>query len=109
MGTDSLHEASPGGYKEVVKLLMDRGARPNEVDKWKNTPLHLAAFFGFRDTVKILLNGGADPNHVNEYGNTPLQTAQFRGHKDVVQLLSGESHQVKMAQTSAMLHRPVSN
>jgi uncharacterized protein len=73
------------GKPDVVRLLLDRGARPSFFEacalglephvrqelrhnpaaarQWAHdvwTPLHLASYFGHRETVEVLLDAGAD-------------------------------------------------
>ena len=79
--------AARKGHKDVVKLLLDRGAEPNMADQYGGTPLHFAALEGHKDVVQLLLDGGAEPNMADEHEFTPLHLAAFKGHKDVVQLL----------------------
>ena len=47
------------GHKDVVQLLLDRGAEPNKGASNGVTPLHMAAYHGHRDIVGILLDNGA--------------------------------------------------
>ncbi|EFX73525.1 hypothetical protein DAPPUDRAFT_57940, partial [Daphnia pulex] len=64
----------------IAKKLFENGAKPNALDKRKQTPLHLAA----RDTVgeknqiaimTVFLQNGGDPNAVDELGRTPVHYA----------------------------------
>ena len=49
-------------HRDVVQLLLDRGADPNKTDKDGMTALHCAAFNGNKDVVQLLLDRGAEPN-----------------------------------------------
>ena len=79
-----LSRASCWGHKDVVKLLLDRGAELNKADKYGCIPLHLAAA---HDVVQLLLDRGADPNKANNDGWTPLHLAVYKGRKEAVELL----------------------
>ena len=59
--TAPLRIAARKGNKDVVQLLLDRGADPNKANEDGRTPLHLAQFRGYTDIVKILQDhvGGA--------------------------------------------------
>ena len=61
-----LCDAAKGGNRDVVEMLLDKGADPDETDKGGWTPLQCAAVHSKKDAVQILLNRGADPNKVNE-------------------------------------------
>ena len=82
-----LHQASWEGHKDVVKLLLARGAEVNQTDERKRTPLHMASTRGHKWVVKVLLDKGADANLIDECGQTALHEASYRGHKNVVKNL----------------------
>ena len=85
--TTSLIEASSKGHIEVVHLLLDKGADPNQGDEFGSNPLHWAAHHGHKGVVQLLLDRGVDPNAQDENGYTTLHRAAASGHKEVVQLL----------------------
>lgn len=66
--------------KEVVKLLLDRGADPNMAMKEGNLPLHHAVRAGDMGVVKLFLEKGADVNKKGKNGNTPLAYACGYGY-----------------------------
>ena len=58
-GSPLIHTAR-NGHKDVVRILIDRGAQPNNLDiKFKSTPLHQASAHDHLDVVKVLLDAGA--------------------------------------------------
>ena len=58
-GTTPLHWAAFKGHKDVVHLLLDRGADPNIADHFGRTPLSKALGKGHLDIANILeKNGG---------------------------------------------------
>ena len=90
-GGTPLHLATKARARDVVQLLLVRGADPNMADGIGWTPLHYAAIYS-QDALRLLLDKGADPNKENENGMTPLHLAaeeweHIYGGKDVVQLL----------------------
>ena len=105
--TNPLMLAAKNNHKDVVYLLLDRGAEPNMADQDGNTPLHEAANEGHKDVVQLLLDGGAEPNRADQDGWTPLHDAADEGHKDVVQLLLDGGAEPNMAEQSGdtPLHR----
>ena len=62
----------------AAKLLLDRGADPNQQDVIGNTPLHLAACNNNIKMVNLLLKSGADVNAHDKSGRNPLQLAQSK-------------------------------
>ena len=55
-GKTPLCYAARSGHNEVVKLLVEKGADANRVDKMGHTPLFWAAGNGHADTVRSLLS-----------------------------------------------------
>ncbi|OCK91382.1 uncharacterized protein K441DRAFT_574846, partial [Cenococcum geophilum 1.58] len=57
-----LYVALDRGYKQVVKLLLNKGADVNAQGGYYNNVLHAALARGYMQVVKLLLNKGADVN-----------------------------------------------
>jgi ankyrin repeat protein len=66
--------------KEIVKLLIAKGADINARDKDGITPLFWAARNHQYEVAKLLIAKGADVNTRNNFGNTPLTWAM--GHQE---------------------------
>ncbi|KAH9498594.1 hypothetical protein Btru_007700 [Bulinus truncatus] len=81
-----LHCACMSFESEVVRLLLLKGARINEVDGYKRTALHYAAE---RDetVVHILLENGAEINKGDGNQDTPLHWAAYKNNVGCVKLL----------------------
>ena len=86
-GQTPLSWASSNGHKEIVQLLLDRGAETDAKDNDGQSPLWNAASNGNKEIVQLLLDGGAEIDAKNEYGQSPLWNAACKGHKEIVQLL----------------------
>ena len=78
---------------DVIRVLLEIGADPNEEDLKGNTPLLLATI-GKRilgshrvKIVKILLESGACPKKTSKYGSTPLYYAAAGGDAAIIKLL----------------------
>lgn len=55
-----MKNAAKNGYKNIVKILLDRGADINATDNYGWTALMSAAKNGYNKYVSILLEWGAD-------------------------------------------------
>ncbi|XP_050499039.1 ankyrin repeat family A protein 2-like [Diabrotica virgifera virgifera] len=87
----ALHWASFYGQIHSVQLLIENGARVNEMGSEEETPLLLAASEGHLDVVRFLIGQGAEVNHVDHMCNTALMYAAKGNHPHTCQelLLNG--------------------
>lgn len=85
----ALHAAIAGERSlEVVRLLLDRGARSDILDSSGHTALHTAAFHDDNvELIQLLIQHGADPSVRSEDGGTPLEIALRQGNHRVAELL----------------------
>ncbi|XP_039875157.1 histone-lysine N-methyltransferase EHMT1a [Simochromis diagramma] len=73
-------------HKELVHLLLAKGANVNIRDKEENVCLHWAALSGCDDIAQALLEARCDLNAVNIHGDTPLHVAARENHLECVML-----------------------
>lgn len=71
----------------VTELLLTRGAKVNEVDRYGNTALIYAAQVGNLDVVKALVAHGADASIEDKGGATALNFAEGNEHFHVTEYL----------------------
>ncbi|XP_043657224.1 ankyrin repeat and KH domain-containing protein mask isoform X5 [Drosophila teissieri] len=88
-GLTPLMEAASGGYIEVGRVLLDKGADVNAapVPTSRDTALTIAADKGHQKFVELLLSRNASVEVKNKKGNSPLWLAAHGGHLSVVELL----------------------
>ena len=92
-GSTLLHVAiaHPGDEcKEIVELLLAKGAVIDQTNKLGWTALHMAVDFGKPRVVKLLLEKGAKTDIVDRSNNTPLDMAKERAKlitPEIVRLL----------------------
>jgi len=86
-GRTPWHLAAESADGDIVKLLLDKGARVSEKDDESGfTALHHAARFGNKNTTELLIARGADINAKDKQGHTPLYVAVNHDYK-VAELL----------------------
>jgi pectate lyase len=87
----ALHRAVISGHKDVVELLLSKGADVNREDGSGRVPLDYAMDGALQgkdlSIMKLLLVGGANPNLVRAGGVPLLSYAITRGRADVAELL----------------------
>lgn len=83
----AINSGSGSPRHEAVKFLLSRGANPNIVDKWGETPLDWACTGNYIDMAKLLIERGAKINHKDAQNRTPLGEALSRGHWELVEHL----------------------
>jgi pectate lyase len=111
-GDTPLHYAGRWGYKEIVELLLTKGADVNTKNNEDQTPvdialsrnrkeivdlliakgadvssIHLAAYLGDAAKVIHFIEQGSDVNIKDQRRLTPLHYAARQGHKKTVELL----------------------
>lgn len=70
--------AAYNDQKEVVGLLIEKGANVNSLNKYGYTPLHYSILQRHIDVASMLIKAGADTDIPNVWGNTPLHTCAGR-------------------------------
>ncbi|MDP7051097.1 MAG: ankyrin repeat domain-containing protein [Verrucomicrobiota bacterium] len=87
-GDTPLLWATGFGHKEVIEMLIAKGANVNSKAEGGWTPLHYATGGNDQEIVRLLIAEGADLNSKNAKDQiTPLHWATWRGHEEVVELL----------------------
>ena len=88
-GFTPLMEAASGGYENVGRVLIDKGADVNAppVPVSKETALTIASEKGHFKFVQLLIENGATIDVRNKKGYTPLWFASCCGHLEVCHIL----------------------
>ena len=86
-GRCALAVAAHCGNDNVVSLLLSQGARTDQRDASRSTPLHLAASRGHTGALKLLIGYGAVIEEKDVEGRTPLWLASSTGQLEVVEIL----------------------
>ena len=71
------YTTNPDVYLNIIRLLLERGANPNTIDKNRH-PLLVAIRYGSDELVNLLLEKGADPN-ASETIEDPMNENNLEG------------------------------
>ncbi len=86
-GITAMHAAVACGRLDILQLLLQRGARTEQIMKPGITPLAAAAMKNDTNAIAMLLKHGAQLNHHTQGGVSALKLACARGNLDAVQVL----------------------
>ncbi len=81
-GWAPLHYAATKGHISIMKLLLENHAYIDAESPNKSTPLMMAAMYGTFESVKLLVEEGADVGLKNEQGLTALDFAKRANRSD---------------------------
>jgi ankyrin repeat protein len=101
-GATPFYRAARSADVAVMRLLLEKGADPNQASEDRTTPLLAAAtgqgarFAGgeerpepeFVEAIRVCLDKGSDVNAANDRGDTPMHAAAQRGADLIVQFLA---------------------
>jgi ankyrin repeat protein len=81
-----LHLAGANDHKEIIELLIAKGADLNAKDVWEETLLFKAATKAHKEIAELLIANGADVNAQDDDW-LPLHGAAEYGQKEMAELL----------------------
>ena len=87
LGMTALHRAAGRGHRDLVELLLSKGASVDATDDFNDAPLHDAVVGGHPSIVELLLTEGASIEAKGQFKETPLHKAAAKGHTNIVELL----------------------
>ena len=76
LGDTPLHIAAQWGDIEMIKQLLDAGAKIDAQGEYGYTPIHLAITQNKEEAAKYLSQRGADLNIATNWGDTAMQLAK---------------------------------
>ena len=104
-GFAPLHYAAEGGYKEIVELLLAKGADVNQRDKIGRTPTYWAMRYGRKEVTAILRKHGGK-TEIELAPKTSIWNAVAANNIEFVKelLISGEDVNAKFTKGARPLH-----
>lgn len=100
-GWTPLHYASTKGHASMVRLLLSKGAQPNDITPLGDTALLLAVQTDSLETVQLLINAGADPSASNLKAQDAIDMARLKGKDSLARALEKVVQERKLKQRQA--------
>jgi len=105
MGNSTLHVAiQERASVDIIKTIINSGARINTVDNNGKTPLRLAVDMNSYDAAKIIADSGADPFMAAVDNKTPAEISFAKGAECVRALFSGRAINSRDSSGNTILH-----
>lgn len=92
-GETALHLAIKTKDKQLVEVLLSKGASATSITNTKATPLHYAASFADEEIIKLLVSKGANINATDNNNEKPVDWAVRTKQKNNAELLKSLSLQ----------------
>jgi ankyrin repeat protein len=89
---------------DIIKAIVNQGARINAVDNNGKTPLRLAVDLDLWQSAKIIADAGADPFFAAVDNRTPAEIAFNKGETGVRAVFSGKAINAKDSSGNTILH-----
>jgi ankyrin repeat protein len=96
-----LIEAIYGKMGKLAMALLDKGARPDVMNKYGETPLHKASYIGNLAMINRLLDAGVNVNAPDRIGRTPLDEPCEDDVKKLLESRGGKRGEVALAARSS--------
>nr|XP_027778087.2 ankyrin repeat and EF-hand domain-containing protein 1 [Marmota flaviventris] len=95
-GRTALMESSREGVLELVRGMLERGAKVNVFDNDRHDAAHFAAKGGFFDILKLLFAYNGNMGLIAMNGNTPLHYAAMGGFADCCKYIAQRGCELKL-------------
>ncbi|KAE8153045.1 ankyrin repeat-containing domain protein [Aspergillus avenaceus] len=93
---NAFSSACAGGHREIVHMLLEKGADVNLPCSYYGSALGAACAAGYKKIVQLLLEKGADVNMQNGQWGSALLAACVQGHEAILELLLERGADVNM-------------
>lgn len=104
-GNSALALAARRGFTDVVELLLEAGARIDEPNKSRQTPLFQAVRRSHFSSIQLLVKAGADLERADIYGTTILSMAETEKRWDTEKTV--HDYLVEMQEIPTFCHLPM--